>query len=100
MSGIAPVVEADARGYVPTDAKLRTNVPNLWALGDMNRRGAFTHTSYHDHEIVLAELDGREDLASGHGDRRPHDRLRLGHRLRHDVDRSCRLDPGELGPCQ
>lgn len=53
--------ETDARGYIPTDAKLRTRVPNLWALGDVNRRGAFTHTSYHDHEIVLADLDGVSD---------------------------------------
>lgn len=55
-------LETDARGYVVTDAKLRTKVPNLWALGDVNRRGAFTHTSYHDHEIVLADLDGTKDL--------------------------------------
>lgn len=55
-------LKTDARGYVPTDDKLRTKVPNLWALGDVNRRGAFTHTSYHDHEIVLADLDGRDDL--------------------------------------
>ena len=50
-------VEADGRGYVPVDDLLRTNVPNIWALGDINKRGAFTHTSYHDHEIVLASLD-------------------------------------------
>lgn len=55
-------LETDARGYVPTDAGLRTKVPGLWALGDVNRRGAFTHTSYHDHEIVLAALDGLADL--------------------------------------
>ena len=54
-------LETDSRGYVPTDAKLRTKVPNLWALGDVNRRGAFTHTSYHDHEIVLADLDKIKD---------------------------------------
>lgn len=47
-------VTVDARGYVPTDGQLRTNVPGIWALGDINKRGAFTHTSYHDHEIVLA----------------------------------------------
>ncbi|MET0543507.1 MAG: mercuric reductase [Variovorax sp.] len=46
-------VATDAHGYVPTDGQLRTNVPGIWALGDINRRGAFTHTSYHDHEIVL-----------------------------------------------
>lgn len=49
-------VDISEYGYIPTDNKLRTNVPGIWALGDINRRGAFTHTSYHDHEIVLAEL--------------------------------------------
>ncbi|MDB5871721.1 MAG: FAD-dependent pyridine nucleotide-disulfide oxidoreductase [Ramlibacter sp.] len=47
-------VEMDSRGFVPTDGQLQTNVPGIWALGDINKRGAFTHTSYHDHEIVLA----------------------------------------------
>lgn len=47
-------VQMDAQGFVPTDGQLCTNVPGIWALGDINRRGAFTHTSYHDHEIVLA----------------------------------------------
>jgi len=51
-------VETNQRGFIPTDAQLRTNVPCIWALGDINGRGAFTHTSYHDHEIVLA---ARED---------------------------------------
>ncbi|MEO7390634.1 MAG: mercuric reductase [Ramlibacter sp.] len=51
-------VEVDARGFVPTNAQLETNVPGIWALGDINKRGAFTHTSYHDHEIVLANHDG------------------------------------------
>lgn len=54
-------LETDLRGYVPTDAKLRTGAQPLGA-GDVNRRGAFTHTSYHDHEIVLADLDGVKDL--------------------------------------
>jgi pyruvate/2-oxoglutarate dehydrogenase complex dihydrolipoamide dehydrogenase (E3) component len=47
-------VNQDERGYVPTNARLETNVPGVWALGDINKRGAFTHTSYQDHEIVLA----------------------------------------------
>ena len=47
-------VKTDARGFIPTGADLATNVPGIWALGDINMRGAFTHTSYHDHEIVLA----------------------------------------------
>ncbi len=55
-------VTLEKRGYIPTDAHLRTNVNGIWALGDVNRRGAFTHTSYHDHESVLAELDGLRDL--------------------------------------
>lgn len=52
----------DSRGCIPTDAHLKTNVAGGWALGDVNRRGAFTHTSYHDHEIVLAARDGLADL--------------------------------------
>ncbi len=51
-------VEKDARGFVPTDGRLQTNVAGIFALGDINKRGAFTHTSYHDHEIVLANHDG------------------------------------------
>jgi pyruvate/2-oxoglutarate dehydrogenase complex dihydrolipoamide dehydrogenase (E3) component len=51
-------VETDERGFVPTNGRLETNVPGIWALGDINKRGAFTHTSYHDHEIVLANHDG------------------------------------------
>jgi pyruvate/2-oxoglutarate dehydrogenase complex dihydrolipoamide dehydrogenase (E3) component len=51
-------VETDARGFIPTNARLETNVPGIWALGDINKRGAFTHTSYHDHEIALANHDG------------------------------------------
>jgi len=49
-------VEADERGYVRVDERLRTNVPGIWALGDCNGRGAFTHTSYNDFEIVAANL--------------------------------------------
>ena len=51
-------VETDKRGFVPTNGRLETNVPGIWALGDINQRGAFTHTSYHDHEIVVANHDG------------------------------------------
>lgn len=47
-------VKMDDRGFVPTNGKLETNVPGIWAMGDINQRGAFTHTSYQDHEIVLA----------------------------------------------
>lgn len=48
----------DPRGYLSTNDRLETSVPGVWALGDINRRGAFTHTSYHDHEVVLANLRG------------------------------------------
>jgi len=49
-------VAVDARGYVLVDDELRTNVPNIWALGDCNGRGAFTHTANNDAEIVVANL--------------------------------------------
>jgi pyruvate/2-oxoglutarate dehydrogenase complex dihydrolipoamide dehydrogenase (E3) component len=49
-------VEIDARGYIVVDDELRTSAPGIWALGDCNGRGAFTHTSYNDFEIVAANL--------------------------------------------
>ena len=49
-------VAHDARGYILVDDQLRTNVPGIWALGDCNGRGGFTHTSYNDFEIVAANL--------------------------------------------
>jgi pyruvate/2-oxoglutarate dehydrogenase complex dihydrolipoamide dehydrogenase (E3) component len=49
-------VTTDARGYVETDDQLRTNVDGIWAMGDCNGKGAFTHTSYNDFEIVAANL--------------------------------------------
>jgi len=49
-------VATDARGYVVVDEHLSTNVPGIWALGDCNGRGAFTHTAYNDFEIVAANL--------------------------------------------
>ena len=49
-------VALDARGFITVDDQLRTNVPGIWALGDANGRGAFTHTSYNDFEIVAANL--------------------------------------------
>ena len=49
-------VQRDGHGYVAVDDQLRTNVPGVWALGDCNGRGAFTHTSYNDFEIVAANL--------------------------------------------
>ena len=49
-------IATDARSYIAVDDQLRTNVPGIWALGDVNGRGAFTHTSYNDYEIVAANL--------------------------------------------
>ncbi|TKT75069.1 FAD-containing oxidoreductase [Aquamicrobium sp. LC103] len=49
-------VATDKHGYVETNEELRTNVPGIWALGDCNGRGAFTHTSYNDYEIVAENL--------------------------------------------
>jgi len=49
-------VALDERGYVTVDDQLRTNIPGIWAMGDCNGRGAFTHTSYNDFEIVAANL--------------------------------------------
>ena len=49
-------IEVDERGYIVVDDQLRTNVPGVWALGDCNGKGAFTHTSYNDFEIVAANL--------------------------------------------
>jgi pyruvate/2-oxoglutarate dehydrogenase complex dihydrolipoamide dehydrogenase (E3) component len=49
-------VAVNARGYVEVDDSLATTVPGIWALGDCNGRGAFTHTAYNDYEIVAANL--------------------------------------------
>ena len=49
-------VEIDSRGFIVVDDGLQTNVPGIWALGDCNGRGAFTHTAYNDYEIVAANL--------------------------------------------
>jgi pyruvate/2-oxoglutarate dehydrogenase complex dihydrolipoamide dehydrogenase (E3) component len=49
-------VAVDAKGYIVVDDALATNVPGIWALGDCNGRGAFTHTAYNDYEIVAANL--------------------------------------------
>jgi pyruvate/2-oxoglutarate dehydrogenase complex dihydrolipoamide dehydrogenase (E3) component len=58
-------IATDARGFITVDEQLRTNVPGVWALGDVNGQGAFTHTSYNDHEIVAANLlDGEQRRTS------------------------------------
>jgi len=49
-------VSVDERGYVTVDDQLRTSVPGIWAMGDCNGKGAFTHTSFNDAEIVAANL--------------------------------------------
>jgi pyruvate/2-oxoglutarate dehydrogenase complex dihydrolipoamide dehydrogenase (E3) component len=49
-------VAVDARGYIQVDDALCTSVPGIWALGECNGRGAFTHTAYNDYEIVADNL--------------------------------------------
>lgn len=49
-------IKLDARGYVEVDDALRTSVEHIWALGDVNGKGGFTHTAYNDYEIVAANL--------------------------------------------
>ena len=61
-------LELDARGYIKVDDYLRTNVDGIFALGDVNGRGAFTHTSYNDFQIV-------ESLLLGDGSRKVSDRI-------------------------
>ena len=64
LAGIA----TDARGYITVDDALQTSVAGVWAMGDVNGRGAFTHTSYNDFQIVAGNL-----LDGGH--RRVSDRI-------------------------
>ncbi|MDP3355881.1 MAG: FAD-containing oxidoreductase [Polaromonas sp.] len=49
-------IEMDERGYIAVDDQLRTSAEGVWAVGDCNGRGAFTHTAWNDHEIVVANL--------------------------------------------
>jgi pyruvate/2-oxoglutarate dehydrogenase complex dihydrolipoamide dehydrogenase (E3) component len=49
-------VQTDGRGYIEVDESLRTSNPRVWALGDCNGKGAFTHTAYNDYEIVADNL--------------------------------------------
>jgi pyruvate/2-oxoglutarate dehydrogenase complex dihydrolipoamide dehydrogenase (E3) component len=51
-------LQTGPRGHIDTNHRLETAVPSIWALGDINGRGAFTHTSYHDFEIVAENLAG------------------------------------------
>ncbi|WDR06746.1 FAD-containing oxidoreductase [Devosia rhodophyticola] len=61
---IAAGIATNRRGFIEVDDHLRTNVPGIWAMGDVNGRGAFTHTSYNDFEIVADNLleDGNRDI--------------------------------------
>src|SRR3712207_6200923 len=55
-------IETDARGFFVVDGRFQTSVPGIWALGDVNARGAWTHTSYQDGQIMLEpprNVDGR-----------------------------------------
>lgn len=59
-------VEVDARGYIVVDDHLRTSAPGVWAMGDCNGRGAFTHTSYNEFEVVASNvLDGEDRTIAG-----------------------------------
>ncbi len=58
-------VKTDEHGYIVVDDALATNVPGIWAMGDCNGRGAFTHTAYNDFEIIAANLlDGEQRRVS------------------------------------
>lgn len=54
-------ISTDERGYIAVDDNLQTNIPGIWAMGDCNGKGAFTHTAYNDFEIVAANLLDGED---------------------------------------
>lgn len=54
-------VEVDKKGFIKVDDRLQTSQPHIWALGDCNGRGAFTHTSYNDYEIVASNLLNKEE---------------------------------------
>ncbi|MGZ4702762.1 MAG: mercuric reductase [Ilumatobacteraceae bacterium] len=58
-------LSTDGRGYLHTDGVFRTAVDGIWALGDINARGAFTHTSYQDYEILADHLEGGNRTADG-----------------------------------
>jgi pyruvate/2-oxoglutarate dehydrogenase complex dihydrolipoamide dehydrogenase (E3) component len=49
-------IETDARGFIPVDDQLRTNVDGIYAIGDVNGKGAFTHTAFNDYEILAANM--------------------------------------------
>lgn len=49
-------IETDGRGFIAVDEQVQATVPGVWALGDVNGHGAFTHTAYNDYEVVAANL--------------------------------------------
>jgi len=64
-------VETDNRGYIVVDDELKTSVDHIWAMGDCNGRGAFTHTSYNDFEIVAANVGVFDGVSRRVSDRVP-----------------------------
>jgi pyruvate/2-oxoglutarate dehydrogenase complex dihydrolipoamide dehydrogenase (E3) component len=80
-------VATDEGGYIQVDEQLRTNMPCIWAIGDCNGRGAFTHTSYNDYEIVAANLFDGEN-------RRVSDRITAYGPLHRSAPRPRRNDRG------
>ncbi len=58
-------VATDKRGYITTDEHFLTSAPGIYAVGDVNGRGAFTHTSYRDHEILADHLAGGDQSVAG-----------------------------------
>jgi len=58
-------IEMDSHGHIPVDDHLRTNVEGIWAMGDVNGRGAFTHTSYNEFEVVADNLSGGQRSIAG-----------------------------------
>jgi pyruvate/2-oxoglutarate dehydrogenase complex dihydrolipoamide dehydrogenase (E3) component len=58
-------IRANAFGHVEVDDQCRTSAEGVWAMGDCNGRGAFTHTAWNDHEIVVDRLFGRRSLGIG-----------------------------------
>ena len=84
-------IEYDDHGYITVDDELRTNVPGVWAMGDCNGHGGFTHTSYNDFEIVAANLLDNDTAAQ-----RSHSGLQPLHRspartCRHDGNRGAQV---------
>ncbi len=59
-------VETDSRGYIKVNSRLETNVPGIWALGDVKGGPAFTHISYNDYQILYANLVEGKDLTIDH----------------------------------